>query len=76
MNNGLVHFGPKELGHWSLVIGWSSISRVTSGIPFEIVPNSREFLPEMLDRYEKEWKQERNFKHIAPEMAIPDAAMN
>ncbi|NTV83732.1 MAG: hypothetical protein HGA23_05455, partial [Bacteroidales bacterium] len=35
-----------------------------------------EFIPEMLDRYEKEWKQEHNFKHIAPEMAIPDAAMH
>jgi len=30
------------------------------------------FIPEMLDRYEKEWKQDRNFKHIAADMAIPE----
>lgn len=34
-----------------------------------------EFIPEMLDRYEKEWKQEHNFKHIAIEMAIPEEVM-
>lgn len=33
------------------------------------------FIPEMLDRYEKEWKQEHNFKHIAADMAIPEEAM-
>jgi hypothetical protein len=34
-----------------------------------------EFIPEMLDRYEKEWKQEHNFRHIDAEMAIPEDAM-
>ena len=34
-----------------------------------------DFIPEMLDRYEKEWKQEHNFKHIASDMAIPEEAM-
>jgi hypothetical protein len=30
------------------------------------------FIPEMLERYENEWKQEHNFRHISPEMAIPE----
>jgi hypothetical protein len=34
-----------------------------------------DFIPEQLDRYEKEWKQEHNFKHIAADMAIPEEAM-
>jgi hypothetical protein len=34
-----------------------------------------EFIPEMLDNYEKEWKQEHNFKHISAEMAIPEEVM-
>jgi hypothetical protein len=34
-----------------------------------------EFIPEMLDRYEKEWKQEHNFKYIDAEMAIPEESM-
>jgi hypothetical protein len=34
-----------------------------------------DFIPEMLNRYETEWKQEHNFKHIAPDMAIPEEAM-
>lgn len=34
-----------------------------------------DFIPEMLDRYEKEWKQEHNFRHISADMAIPDEAM-
>jgi hypothetical protein len=34
-----------------------------------------EFIPEMLDRYEKEWKQERNFKHISADMDIPGEEM-
>ena len=34
-----------------------------------------EFIPEMLNRYEKEWKQEHNFKHIAADMDIPEEAM-
>jgi hypothetical protein len=32
-------------------------------------------MPEMLDNYEKEWKQVHNFKHISAEMAIPEEAM-
>jgi hypothetical protein len=34
------------------------------------------FIPEMLDKYEKEWKQEHNFKHIDTDMAIPEEDMN
>jgi hypothetical protein len=34
-----------------------------------------DFIPEMLDQYEKEWKQEHNFKHIAADMAIPEEAI-
>jgi len=34
-----------------------------------------DFIPEMLNRYETEWKQEHNFKHIAAGMAIPEEAM-
>ena len=34
-----------------------------------------DFIPEMLERYENEWKDERNFRHINPDMAIPEEAM-
>lgn len=34
-----------------------------------------DFIPEMLERYENEWKAERNFKHVSPDMAIPEEAM-
>lgn len=34
------------------------------------------FIPEMLDRYENEWKNEHNFRHISPEMAIPPNKMH
>ena len=34
-----------------------------------------DFIPEMLERYETEWKEERNFKHVSPDMAIPEEAM-
>ena len=30
-----------------------------------------EFITEKLQQYEDEWKQEKNFKHISPDMAIP-----
>jgi hypothetical protein len=33
------------------------------------------FIPEMLDMYEKEWKQMHNFRHISPDMAIPEEAL-
>jgi hypothetical protein len=35
-----------------------------------------DFIPEMLDKYEKEWKQEHNFKHIDADMAIPEEDLN
>ncbi len=31
-----------------------------------------EFIPKMLNRYENEWKNEHNFRHISPDMAIPE----
>jgi hypothetical protein len=34
-----------------------------------------EFIPKQLEKYEKDWKNTKNFKHIAPEMAIPADAM-
>ena len=34
-----------------------------------------DFIPEMLERYENEWKQEHNFRHISADMAIPEEAM-
>lgn len=33
------------------------------------------FIPEKLKMYEEEWKHEHNFKHIAPDMAIPKSMM-
>jgi hypothetical protein len=33
------------------------------------------FIPEQLKKYEEEWKGVKNFKHITPDMAIPEEAM-
>jgi hypothetical protein len=33
------------------------------------------FIPEQLRKYEEIWKAEKNFKHISPDMAIPEEAM-
>lgn len=33
------------------------------------------FIPEQLEKYEKEWKGTKNFKSITPDMAIPEEAM-
>jgi hypothetical protein len=30
------------------------------------------FIPEILGRYENEWKAEKNFKHISADMAVPE----
>jgi hypothetical protein len=35
-----------------------------------------DFIPEMLSRYENEWKDKRNFRHISPDMAIPEDELN
>lgn len=34
-----------------------------------------EFIPAQLKKYEEEWKGVKNFKHITPDMAIPEEAM-
>ncbi|MBN2237336.1 MAG: hypothetical protein JW729_07235 [Bacteroidales bacterium] len=34
------------------------------------------FIPEKLKMYHEKWKNERNFKHLSPEMAIPVEALN
>jgi hypothetical protein len=34
------------------------------------------FIVENLDNYNNKWKNEKNFKHISPEMAIPESDMN
>jgi hypothetical protein len=34
-----------------------------------------EFIPKQLARYEQEWKNTKNFKHISPDMAVPADAM-
>ncbi len=34
-----------------------------------------DFIPEMLQRYQDEWKDLRNFKHISSDMAIPSTAI-
>lgn len=34
--------------------------------------NKRGFIAEKLKMYETEWKDSKNFKHISPEMAIPE----
>jgi hypothetical protein len=33
------------------------------------------FIVENLDNYNNKWKNEKNFKHISPEMAIPESEM-
>ncbi len=49
-----------------------------------ITPNERieklntklkKFIEEKLKKYHDEWKHEKNFKHISPEMAIPQESM-
>lgn len=35
---------------------------------------SVKFIPDMLQRYENEWKAKKNFRHISPDMAIPPEA--
>jgi hypothetical protein len=34
-----------------------------------------DFIPEMLQRYENEWKNEHNFRHLSADMAIPEEEM-
>jgi hypothetical protein len=34
-----------------------------------------DFIPEQLNKYETIWKGTKNFKHITPDMAIPEEAM-
>lgn len=35
----------------------------------------KNFIPEKLEMYEKVWKQEKNFKHLSKDMAIPEALL-
>lgn len=32
----------------------------------------KDFIPEMLQRYENEWKDTKNFRHLSADMAIPE----
>jgi hypothetical protein len=34
-----------------------------------------DFIPAQLKKYNEDWKGKKNFKHISPEMAIPEEAM-
>lgn len=35
-----------------------------------------DFIPEQLRKYDTIWKNEKNFRHISPDMAIPPQSMN
>ncbi len=35
----------------------------------------KDFITEKLAKYESEWKDEKNFKYISPDMAIPPEDM-